>query len=71
MWGKIIEYTKGWRAEYAYPIDFKICHDLFLDGPSRYGAKKMGRLVENNYGALFTGYTSILRTTYDKSLNEM
>lgn len=55
MWGKIIQYTKGWRAEYAYPIEFKMIRSYYLG--SRREARHRGRLVEENYGALFLGLT--------------
>lgn len=55
MWGRIEEYTSGWRSEYAYPIDFKIGYN-FWTGPTRGKAKAMGRLIEERYGALYLGF---------------
>jgi len=31
LWGKVIEHEKGYRAQYAYPIEFVHCTDRHVD----------------------------------------
>lgn len=56
LWGKVIKYSKGYRAEYAYPVEFKI-EKLAYTTFNKHRADEVGHLVEEKYGALFRGST--------------
>jgi hypothetical protein len=49
LWGKCIEHTKGWRAQYAYPLR------LWIVKKKPYWSDERAKLLEEAYGVPVKG----------------